>query len=224
MGTWSTSIKGNDTFLDIYHNFYVLYNQGMNPEAVSIQILSDYQEMFNDYDDKNNALFGLALAQWETKSQDLEIFKKVKEIIENGDDLKAWEGIGGKELTKRKIALNKFLSKISSPKEKIKRRTKAKVSVTSIEIVRTIAPDNLKVFYAGEYYTNGVYVQSAAAMEWERGGGGIFAFIDKGKSIDAHWIDSQTLEIIHDKEIFFHQKRQSSYYSGDEVTIVYKPV
>ena len=38
--------------------------------------------MFEDYDDRNNSLFGLAFAQWETKSLDPTIYKQVKEIIE----------------------------------------------------------------------------------------------------------------------------------------------
>ena len=97
MGSWNSKIDGNDTFLDIYQNFYNLYNQGENPKNASEQILNDFAEMFEDYDDKNNSLFGLILAQWETKSIDIEIFNLVKEIIESGNDLKIWKELGAKD-------------------------------------------------------------------------------------------------------------------------------
>ena len=66
MGTWNAEINGNDSFLDIYQVFFDLYNQGHNPTSASKQIQDDYAEMFEDYEDRNNSFFGLALAQWET--------------------------------------------------------------------------------------------------------------------------------------------------------------
>ena len=116
MGTWNTKINGNDTFLDIYQNFFDLYNQGQNPADISKQIQDDFAEMFNDYDDRNNSLFGLALAQWETKSLDKTIYKQVKEIIETGNDLEVWKGVGAdnKTIEKRKKELDKFLTQIST--------------------------------------------------------------------------------------------------------------
>lgn len=82
MGTWNTKIKGNDTTLDIYTNFFDLYNEGENSINVSKQIKTDFQDYFQDSDDRNNSFFGLDLAQWETKSLEKEVFKTVKEIIE----------------------------------------------------------------------------------------------------------------------------------------------
>lgn len=38
MGTWNNKIDGNDTFQDIYQNFFDLYNQGQNPAGISKQI------------------------------------------------------------------------------------------------------------------------------------------------------------------------------------------
>ena len=143
MGTWNTKINGNDTFQDIYQNFFALYNQGQNPSDISIQIQDDFAEMFNDYDDCNNSLFGLALAQWETKSLDQTIFEKVKEIIESGNDLEVWKGLGADEKTlkQRKEVLNNFLFKISSEKEKPKRRMAPNEFIT-IELSDIIAFDN----------------------------------------------------------------------------------
>src|SRR5690606_25682622 len=122
MGTWNTKINGNDTFQDIYQNFFDLYNQGQKPVVISKQIQDDFAEMFNDYDDKNNSLFGLALAQWETKSLDPTVYKQVKEIIETDSDLNVWKELGAdnKTIEKRKKELDKFLTQISTEKEKPK--------------------------------------------------------------------------------------------------------
>src|SRR5687768_17425701 len=112
MGTWNTAITGNDTFLDIYQNFFDLYNQGQNPVDIAKQLQEYFEEMFNGCDDRNNSLFGLALAQWETKSLDPAVFKQVKEIIESGNDLEVWKGLDADEktLTKRQTVLEKFLT------------------------------------------------------------------------------------------------------------------
>ena len=125
MGTWSTKISDNDAFQDIYQNFLELYNQGQNPADITKQILEDFSEMFSDYDERNNSLFGLSLAQWETQSLEPAIFKQVKEIIESGNDLKFWTELGEKTIEKRRRELDKFLSKISTAREKPRRRVRS---------------------------------------------------------------------------------------------------
>lgn len=234
MGTWDTKISHNDTFQDIYQNFFSLYNQGQNPADISIQIQDDFAEMFDDYDDKNNSLFGLALAQWETQSLDPEIYKKVKEIIVSGSDLAVWKGLGAdpKTLEKRKKELEKFLAQISTEREKAKRRTRPKLEFSHIDLVSLMAPDNKKRFTVTEHYTNGVYEQTGSLMMWQPGvdpvlinGGGcsILYFSGQGKQISAKWLDHQTLEISHDKDIVFTQKHIRAGFSGDIVNIIYRP-
>ena len=78
MGVWNTEIKGNDTTLDIYSNFFEKYNNGGSQVWVSNEIKTEFAHYFSDSDDRNNSLFGLALAQWETKSLEPEILKQVK--------------------------------------------------------------------------------------------------------------------------------------------------
>ncbi|MGN7784449.1 hypothetical protein ACTJIJ_07980 [Niabella sp. 22666] len=148
MGTWNTKISGNDTFQDIYQNFFALYNQGQDPADISKQIQGKFAEMFNDYDDKNNSLFGLALAQWETKSLSNNIYKQVKEIIEIGNDLEVWKELGAdnKTLEKRKKELQKFLTQISTEREKAKRRIRPKFEYRANLLLTLLAPDGQKTF------------------------------------------------------------------------------
>ncbi len=223
MGTWDTAINGNDTFNDIYHNFFGLYNQGHSPVSISKQIIENFGEMFNDLEDRNNALFGLALAQWETKSLDSEVFKQVKEIVETGNDLKLWKRLEAddKSLKKRKIVLEKFLNQISAEREKPKRRVKPKFEYSTIELQKLIAPDNKKIFEAHEEYINGVYEQTGSSIMWDMGGGSVFYFIGQGKNVTANWIDSQTLEIAYDKSVIIQLKKEDFYFAGDKVKIIY---
>lgn len=126
MGTWNTSIKGNDASSDIYSDFFDLYNDGKNPVEISKKLFADYQEVLGNPHDCNNFWFVLALAQWETKSLDKEVLKKVTELIESGNDLKVWEELGAdkKDIKKRKEVLDKFLITIQTVKEKAKRPKK----------------------------------------------------------------------------------------------------
>lgn len=223
MGTWNTKINGNDTFQDIYQNFFGLYNQGQNSADISKQIQHDFAEMFSDYDDRNNSLFGLAFAQWETKSLDPTILKQVKEIIESGNDLEVWKELGtdDKTLQKRKKELEKFLIQISTEREKPKRRVRPKFEYSAIILQTISAPDNNKTFEIIENYVNGEYKDTSSSISWASGGSSVFYFYEKDKFITARWIDSQTLEIKHDKTIKFGKIDESFFFCGDQGTIIY---
>lgn len=223
MGTWNSKIDGNNTFQDIYQNFFDLYNVGQNPIDISKQIQHDFAEMFNDYDDRNNSLFGLSFAQWETKSLDPTIFKQVKEIIESGKDLEVWKGLGADEKTlkKRQLVLDKFLSQISTEKENPKRRVRPEFEYSAIKLQTLPAPDNNKTFEIIESYINGEYKDTSSAISWPSGGGSVFYFYEKGKFVTARWVDSQTLEIKHDMTIKFAKKDESFFFCGDQGTIKY---
>jgi len=225
MGTWNTKISGNDTFQDIYQNFFDAYNQGQEPADISKQIQDDYAEMFEDSDDRNNSLFGLALAQWETKSLDLSVYKQVKEIIENGNDLEVWKGLGAdeKSLKQRKDVLDKFLSQLSTDREKPKRRVRPKFEFAYKELVNELAPDGKKTFTVHEHFTNGTYTQTGSMMSWGQGGGSILYFTGQGKYVSAKWLDSQTLEVTHDKDIQFTKKDDTFFFCGDQGKIIYIP-
>jgi hypothetical protein len=225
MGVWSTEIKGNDTTLDIYSNFFEKYNNGGNQDFVSSEIKEEFSEYFTDHEDKNNSLFGLALAQWETKSLESEVFNKVKQIIESGLDLILWEELGADEkmLEQRKVELNKFLEQISTEKQKAKRRVRPKFEFTTNELIRISTVDRAKEFRINEEYTNGKYIHTSGILEWKSGGGaGILYFEGEGKNISAEWVNKNKLVIIHDSILNFTKKETNSYFRGDEVKIEYR--
>jgi hypothetical protein len=129
MGTWGTAIKDNDAFADIYSEFFELYNKGEKPQDVSRKLRADYWEVLEIEEEKHSYWFAFALAQWETKSLELDVLSMVKDIVSSGDDLKLWldSGASEKEIAKRRVALDKFLQKIISDRPKAKARHRPKL-------------------------------------------------------------------------------------------------
>lgn len=126
MGTWGTGISSNDTFEDIYSEFFELFNKGLEVKEITRTIIQNNKDLQSDYEDKNSFWFAIAKAQWECGSLDNDVLEKVKSIIVSGQDLKLWEELNGQtnDLKKRKKVLDDFLEKISAPNDKIKKRKK----------------------------------------------------------------------------------------------------
>ena len=126
MGAWGTAISSNDTYADVYANFFDLYNEGLEVENISQKIILDNHAIINDSTDQNNFWFALAKAQWECKQLDSTVLKKVSAIITSGADLEVWKNLDASniDLKKRKIALEKFLITITTEKLKAKARKK----------------------------------------------------------------------------------------------------
>lgn len=223
MGTWDFSIKGNDTFFDVYEAFFSRYNNGEDPKEVSALILNEFADVLNDYEDKYNSLFAIALAQWETKVLTDDIYEKVKSVIEKGDDIRLWEELGADEkmLKARKKELEKFLKRISSDKKSAKKGIRVKDNYQSQTLLELPAPEGNRILSVVKGYMNEVYLRTSAMLHWNMGGSGIFTYVDEGEMIAARWIDNQTLEISHDKSINFFQKEEKFYFMGDEGIIIY---
>ena len=128
MGTWGTGIKSNDAFADVYEDFFERYNNGANPTEISEKVIEANSEILDIPEEANSLWFAIALAQWETKSLDPEILKRVEEIVATGRDIALWEesGASDAEIKKRKVVLEKFLAKIQNNRLKPKPRKKLK--------------------------------------------------------------------------------------------------
>lgn len=129
MGTWGPAISSNDTYADVYSQFFDLYNEGGEVTEISGKLIADYQQTISDVDDGNNFWFALAKAQWECKQLDLTLFDRVKQIIESEADLEVWRNLDAneKDIKKRKANLHKFLAKLQVEKPKAKARKKKKI-------------------------------------------------------------------------------------------------
>jgi hypothetical protein len=225
MGTWGTNIKDNDTFQDIYTSFFDRYNSGKFPKEISQALIDENKELINDMDDSNPFWLGLALAQWETKSLDPDVYSKVKDIIDSGKDLELWEGTDTITIKKRQKALESFLKKISTEKEKAKRRIRPKpLDFYSNELINLISPDQKKTFTLCESGTSKGHNYTGAYISWSGSGGSIFFYDKPNRNISAKWLDSQTIMIRHDKEIVFSKQDFQTQYYTDIIKILYVSV
>ncbi|MGH1366362.1 MAG: hypothetical protein ACRBF0_22570 [Calditrichia bacterium] len=225
MGTWNTRIKGNDTTLDIYSRFFDLYNEGMAPVEVCAKVWSEFEKDFSDYEDRYNLLFGFALAQWETNCLEEQVFAEVKNVIEQGLDLKLWADLGAdkKTIKRRDNVLKRFLIQLSTQRSKAKRRVKSKFNFSTNALAEAIAPDAQKSFKIQEEFVNNKYVHTSGILMWFSGGGaGVFYYDAMGRKVSARWVDSQNLEIRIEKGVEFSKQETRTYYCGDDVIISYK--
>lgn len=126
MGAWGTGISSNDTFADVRGEFFELYDQGQPPSSITANLISAYRETINDPDDANDFWFALALAQWECNELEPELFDRVSNIITSGDDIERWRRLDADEKTiaKRRVALERFLEKLSSKRARARARKK----------------------------------------------------------------------------------------------------
>jgi hypothetical protein len=129
MGAWGTAISSNDTYADVYADFFDLYNEGWEVKDISKKLVDDNGEIIEDEDDANNFWFALAKAQWECKQLDGDVFQRVKQIVESGADLEVWRNLGASnsDLKKRKAALDKFLVQLQTDNPKSRRRKKKRI-------------------------------------------------------------------------------------------------
>jgi hypothetical protein len=120
MGAWGTGISSNDTYADIYEQFIDLYNEGLSVPEITKRLTSENKETLDIPEDANNFWFAVANGQCECKALDNEIFLKVEQIIQSGYDLQVWNELEASpaDLKAREKALNNFLTKLQTEKEK----------------------------------------------------------------------------------------------------------
>ena len=126
MGAWGTGISSNDTFADVYDEFFDLYNEGLSVEEITERLIASNQETINEPDNSNDFWFALAKAQWECKKLDSKLLDRIREIIKTGEDLKVWRRLNAEEksIRTRKIVLDKFLADLQTERPKPKSRKK----------------------------------------------------------------------------------------------------
>lgn len=126
MGTWGPGISSNDTYADIYDEFFELYDDGLSVNEITKRLTASNQETINEPDSSNDFWFALAKAQWECKQLDTEVFQKVQTIIITGSDLEVWrrQDADEKTIAKRKIVLEKFVAQLQTERPKAKSRKK----------------------------------------------------------------------------------------------------
>ena len=113
MGTWGYNIYGNDTFCEIIDLFKERIRCGQSAEDISVAIQHEYE------DEVDACIASLAVAEclWRLGKLTFKELNNVTRIIEEGTDTDYWIQLGaGKDyIYNRKLALNDFLNRISTP-------------------------------------------------------------------------------------------------------------
>ena len=125
MGTWNTSVTGNDTAKDLYTEYTAAFYKFDVEEA--LKRIDSYirTEMFDESDEEEwcNYIYSLADFMWKKGILTDSIRNKAIEMIDSGFGLELWEEAGQKTLDSRKKKLTEFKEKLLSPqppKKKIK--------------------------------------------------------------------------------------------------------
>lgn len=125
MGTWNTSITGNDTAKDLYIEYTAAFYKFDVEEALKRIDLYIRNEMFDESDEEEwcNYIYSLADFMWKKGILTDSVKNKAIEMIDSEFGLGLWAEAGQKTLNSRKQKLVEFKQKLLSPqppKKKIK--------------------------------------------------------------------------------------------------------
>ena len=106
MAFWGMGLDQSDEFWEIYDEYMDLYDIGLEPIAITQQMLNKFSEDSISH----NALFAIAKAEWSLGFRSEKIISKVNEIIDNGENIKYYRSLGfsAQELKERNEKLLKF--------------------------------------------------------------------------------------------------------------------
>ena len=129
MGTWGTGISSNDTYGDIYAQFFDLYGDGWSVEEITSKLIRENRETIEIHEDAPNFWYAIAKAQWECKELTDDVRSRVEHLIKSGEDLEIWKELGATQadLKARAKVLTNFLTRLRSEKTSAKKRKKKRL-------------------------------------------------------------------------------------------------
>lgn len=116
MGTWSTSINGNDTAQDLKSEYQAAFFY--NDVETALEKIDAYvRSMFDETDEEEWSCYYYSLADFMWKHGILtdQVRNRAIEMIDSGFGLDIWAEEGTATLNKRKKELKKFRDKLMSP-------------------------------------------------------------------------------------------------------------
>ena len=223
MGSWGMKIDENDAFSSVYQEFFQWFNSGANPAQATAFVLEMLEENFEDEEDSLPSWYGLALAQWETKSLEPQLLAKVVSFLESGADRKLMRDLGANpdQLAERETHLRAFIDKISVPRATSVRRVRKKIDVREKVLTELVSPDGNKTFTVAESWVNGAYQQTSGTIMWPDGGGSVFNFVLADETVTARWTTSELLAVSISDEVTFQKQDFTAFFDGETVTIKY---
>jgi hypothetical protein len=113
MGTWGPGIFSDDTACDVKDDFRNFLGETQSAEMATDAIVRNYGASFADPGDDTAFWLGLALTQWKLGRLDERVRAAALKIVDEGLDLRKWEGSPDKR--KRASVIAKTRATLESP-------------------------------------------------------------------------------------------------------------
>ena len=88
-------LNQSDEFCEIYDEYMDLYDIGLDPIAITQQMLNQYPREVMPH----NAFFAIAKAEWDLGFRSKNVFSKVNEIIDNSENIEYYRSLGFSDKT-----------------------------------------------------------------------------------------------------------------------------
>ena len=123
MGTWNTSITGNDTAKDLYTEYTAAFYRFDVEEALKRIEQYVHTKMFAETDEEEwcNYVYSLADFMWNKGILTDSVKNKALKMMDSGFGLALWAEAGQKTLYSRKKKLAEFKEKLLSPQPPVKK-------------------------------------------------------------------------------------------------------
>ena len=125
MSCWGMGITQSDEYADVYDRFMEEYNEGKPLPDIKQDILEDYLIQFEGDDGVlHDVYFAIGKAEWMCGGISNDIFARILHIIKTGENIAFYRELEATEsdLKLRQKNLNNFLSVLSVPRGKTKKR------------------------------------------------------------------------------------------------------
>lgn len=176
MGAWGYGIRQDDFVLDVVGVFEDLLKSGQSVADATKGVKAKFAAAIEDADD--GPLFWIALAdvQWSYGELEPHVFKRVREDFESGRSLDPWRE-DQRGLSRRRVALEKFIGKIAAPNPRPKRPPRIVVRAPKFR-----PGDCLSVRLSnGQYAAALVLAADHSAVEYGKNLVGILDFLSSEK-------------------------------------------
>jgi len=114
MGTWATSLFGDDTACDVRDEFAALRQEGADAAGATAQVLNRWGGDLNDPETGPVVRLALAATLWEWGCPDLQIRDRAVQVIDSGEELDRWSDDVGLR-RKRAQVLQRLRKKLLFP-------------------------------------------------------------------------------------------------------------
>lgn len=156
MGVCGIKLSSSDTFADVYDAFYQKFNSCVDVDTIVNELEVMFSDVLSDDDEKNDFIFALAKAIWETGFVPNKYYEELLLIVNSKSELHRWIRLGGSisDSMKRHIEVERLLEKISIENVKPKRPRKKKLIDALFEKGECIALKDRNGYYSGVIILN----------------------------------------------------------------------